>query len=174
MKLRQSLSCTAVLLLVGAVGAAHAGAPYVGGALGGTDYGSNASGISGSGSGVGGKLFVGYQFTPYVAIEGGAVDLGHLNRDPGRIQGDGVYADVVGRLPLNDKWALLGSIGAARIKLDTPNGSDRGNGLKLGLGAQYDLTRNVALRGEWERYQPREFGERPKIDQYTLGVHVAF
>ena len=60
------------------------------------------------------------------------------------------------------------------VNLDTSNGDSRGNGLKLGLGAQYSLTSNVALRGEWERYHPSAFGNKPNIDQYTVGVRVGF
>ena len=60
------------------------------------------------------------------------------------------------------------------VNLDTSNGDSRGNGLKLGLGAQYSLTGNVALRGEWERYHPSAFGNKPNIDQYTVGVRVGF
>ena len=49
-----------------------------------------------------------------------------------------------------------------------------GNGLKVGLGAQYALTPKLALRAEWERYRPETFNTKPNIDQYTVGVRVAF
>jgi opacity protein-like surface antigen len=46
----------------------------------------------------------------------------------------------------------------------------------LGAGVGYDLTRNVALRAEWDRYF--RVGDastgRGDIDQYTVGVAYRF
>jgi OOP family OmpA-OmpF porin len=165
-----ALCCAAGLV----AGAAHAEGLYLGGSLGSPHYGSSVNGIDGSGSGLSGKLFAGYTFTPNFALEAGFADLGHVHESGGKVDGRGEYLDAVGLWPLTDKWSLLGSLGVAHVNLDTSAGDDGGNGLKLGLGAEYSLTSHIALRGEWERYRPNVFGDKPNVDQYTVGVRVGF
>ncbi len=176
MAIRKSKPLIAVLLVAGSLGAvsAHAEGAYLGGALGIPHFEDNINGITGNGSGLSGKVFGGYQFSPNFALEAGIANLGHIDNATGRADGHGEYVDAVGLLPMSNQWSLLASLGMAHINLNTANGSDSGRGLKLGLGAQYAVTSNVILRGEWERYQPHEFGGRPDIDQITFGVHVAF
>ncbi|HSW07340.1 outer membrane beta-barrel protein [Aquabacterium sp.] len=153
---------------------AHAEGLYAGGALGTPRYPDAVNGISGNGSGLSGKLFGGYQFTPNLSLETGFAGLGHIDDGSGRVSGRAAYLDLLGTLPLNDKWSALGRLGVAHVKLDSSTGDSSGSGPKLGLGLQYALTTNVALRGEWERYHPSVFGEKPNIDQYTLGFRVGF
>ena len=170
----QPLVVAAALVAALATVPAHAEGLYLGGALGVPHFGDTINGVSGKGSGMSGKLFGGYQLTPNFAIEAGVADLGHISSASGTLQGRGEYLDAVGLILLDNKWSLLGSLGLAHVNLDTSNGDGSGNGLKLGLGAQYALASNVALRGEWERYHPSAFGDKPNIDQFTLGVRVGF
>ncbi len=158
---------------LGAVSARAEGV-YLGGSLGAPQYQDNENGITGKGSGVSGKLFAGYQVSPNFALEVGVADLGHIDNATGTVNGHGEYLDAVGLLPLNSQWALFGSAGMTHVNLDTSNGDGSGNGLKLGLGAEYSLTSKVALRGEWERYRPDVFNDTPNIDQYTVGLRAAF
>ncbi len=164
------------ILLVGSLSAfsAHADGLYAGGGLGTPHYPDSVNGIDANGTSLSGKLFAGYQVTPNFALEAGVADLGRVSNGTGRVDGRSEYLDAVGIAPLSDKWSLLGSVGVAHINLDTTGGDASDNGLKLGLGAQYALTSNVSLRGQVERYQPKVFGEKPNIDQYTFGVRVGF
>lgn len=174
------LKSTAAALLVLAAGLGAAGAhaealgPYVGGSLGTPHYSDDVNGIGGDGSGVSGKLFGGYQFTPNFSLEAGGADLGHIDERSGKVDAHGVYLDAVGAAPLNDHWALLGRIGVAHMDFDTSAGDDSGSGLKLGAGVQYAISSNLALRGEWERYHTAAFGDRPNVDQYTVGLRFGF
>lgn len=153
---------------------ARAEGVYLGGSLGAPHYPDVVNGISGENSGIGGKLYGGYQITPNVAVEAGVADLGHLDGGNGAVHANSTFVDAVGIVPLNDKWSVLGRLGLAHVNVDTSAGDDAGNGAKVGLGAQYNLTSNLALRGEWERYRPHVFDAHPALDQYTVGVRLAF
>jgi OOP family OmpA-OmpF porin len=153
---------------------AHADAVYAGAAMATPDYRHNVNGVDGSGTGLSGSIFGGYQFTPNFALEAGVADLGRVRNTSGKIDGHAEYIDAVGLVPVGDKFALLGSVGATHVDLNTSNGDSSGNGVKLGVGAQYALTRNVALRGEYVRYDAQAFDVRTPIYQPTFGVSVAF
>jgi len=116
----------------------------------------------------------GYEFSPWLSLEAGLADLGHQRADGLKVKGRAAFLDAVGTAALTDQWSLLGRVGVARASLDTTAGDDRGSGLKLGLGAQYKVTSNIAVRGEWERYRPAVFGDKPNVDQWTLGVKYSF
>lgn len=153
---------------------ARAEGVFIGGSLGTPRYPDAVNGIGGNGSGISSKFFGGYQFTPNLALEAGYAGLGHMDDANGRVRGHGLYLDVLGSLPLNDKWSALGRLGVAHVKLDSSYGDSGGSGPKVGLGLQYALSSALALRGEWERYRPSVFDEKPNIDQYTLGLRVSF
>jgi OOP family OmpA-OmpF porin len=157
-----------------AASSAHAEGLYFGGSVGTPHFGDGVNGVSGDGSGVSGKLFGGYQLNPNFAIEGGLASLGHISNATGTVNGHAVHLDAVGLLPLGANFSLLGSVGVAHVSLNTSNGDDKGVGLKLGLGAEYALSRNVSLRGEYENYRAPEFGARPTVGQYTFGLRVGF
>lgn len=178
MKSPKIRSLCAVLLALGGLGAATARANepafYAGGSLGVPRYQDSVNGVSGSGNGASGKVFGGYQITPNVGVEVGYADLGHIDNSTGRVDGRAGYVDAVGTLPLGDKFSLIGSAGVTHVDLDTSAGDGSGNGLKLGLGAQYALTGNLALRAEAERYHASAFDAKPDIDQYTVGLRLRF
>jgi OOP family OmpA-OmpF porin len=174
LQLRKTVVAAAFAAASLAALSAHAEGLYGGGSLGAPHYPDSINGIAGNGSGASGKLFGGYSLTPNFALEAGAADLGHIDSGNGKVDGRSLFLDAVGTLPLNDKWSLLGRVGVAHVNLDTSGGDSSGNGPKVGLGAQYSLTQNIALRGEVERYHPNVFDDKPNIDQYTVGVRVGF
>ena len=176
MKVRNFKPLIAVVLVAGSLGAIAAPTDglYAGASLGKSQYPDTVNGVAGNGSGVSGKVYGGYQVNPNFAVELGVAKLGDVSTPSGQMNGQSEFLDAVGTLPLSDKWSLLGRVGVAHVDLNTSLGNDSGNGLKVGLGAQYSLTGNVAIRGEWERYQMKVFGATPNADQYTVGLRVAF
>jgi OmpA-OmpF porin, OOP family len=154
--------------------AAKADGLYVGGSLATPHFGDNINGLSIGNSGLSGKLFGGYQLSPNFAVEAGVSDLGRISDDSGSVKAHGEYLDAVGLLPLSAGWSLLGSVGVAHVNIDTSNGDDNGAALKLGLGAEYALNKNLALRGEYEGYRVDAFNSHSNIGQYSLGVRVSF
>lgn len=149
---------------------------YVGGSVGQPDWRNGSAGgvTNGDHSGTGLKAYAGYAFTPNLAIEAGGVRLGRLSGTGGDLKADGAFVDAVGTWPITQQWAVLGRVGVVNARLRGPLGSDRGTSAKGGLGVQYQLSDAVAVRGEWERYGLKAFGDSPKADLYTVGVNVSF
>jgi OmpA-OmpF porin, OOP family len=175
---KRALQLAAVLGLMACFGLAHAQVAgsglYVGGNLGKPRYTDSIAGVGTGGDSVAGKIYGGYSLTPNFGVEANLVDLGRVDGAAGRVKGYGGSIDAVGLLPLSTQLSLLGRVGAGYMRMEAPTGRDSGAALKLGAGAQYSLSPNVALRGEWERYRIDAFGSKPNVDQYTLGVNYRF
>jgi OOP family OmpA-OmpF porin len=140
----------------------------------------------------GGKLYVGKQLNQYFAIEGGLFDLGKSSfnattSDGGVLNGDtrfrGVNLDLVGQLPLSQRFSLLGSIGMNYAKASShytgnrlyavtePNPSHRKLNAKAGLGLEYKFTEALAMRAEVERYRVTDaVGARGNVDMASLNL----
>ncbi len=210
---RKAIITVATVLGAACAGAQAAGVDgwYVGGALGGSqqhfgggqvDNALANQGLAGSSSldrSAGSlRLFGGYQFNPYLGLEGGYVDLGKFDYNSsisspaadtvnGHLGVTGWDLAAVGSVPLGAQWSLFGKAGAlyAKTKLDASSGgavaagdaSHTGTSPLLGAGVSYDLTRKVALRAELDRYfHVGDSGTtgRGDIDQYTVGVVYRF
>ena len=129
------------------------------------------------------KVAAGYQVAPYLAIELNYADLGEsqlatriTNQGQAgqvdirrRIEGVGI--DLVGRLALGQRAALLGRLGLVRSRLEADavltgnivfTGSDPDERsrsarhdetvTRVGVGAEWMLTPCVGLRLDWERW----------------------
>ena len=175
MTTRSRKSTLAAVLVVAGIGAAHAEGLYVGGSLGTPDYKSSINGVSGNGSGVGGKVYGGYRITPNFAIEGGLFDLGHIEDASGKVDLRGAYVDAVGSYEFAPKWSVLGRAGLADGRFTSTGGNDSSPALKLGAGLQYDLTKQVALRAENEHYHFSDaFDAKANVGEVSFGVKVGF
>ena len=142
------------------------------------------------------KLFVGYQFNRYVALEGGYFNLGKfgftsstvpLGTLDGRIKLQGLNLDLVGTLPLSDRWSAIGRVGgqyarardtftgSGAVKVLNPNPSERGAGYKAGLGLQYEVNPSFLVRAEAERYRIKDgVGNRGDVNLYSVSLVVPF
>ena len=190
--MKSTTSCrrTLGLLALSALAAplAYADTPnwYIGANAGGTaatiDDARIASSLLGSGltstsisdrdRDTGYRLYGGYQFNRYWAMEAGYFDLGKFgytaNTMPlGSLTGDihvkGINLDLVGTLPLSERFSLLGRVGAnyadtsgtftgtGAVRVTNPNPTKRDTNYKFGLGMQYAFTDALALRVEAER-----------------------
>ena len=120
------------------------------------------------------KLYMGRQLNRYFALEAGFFDLGKFGFDAttsqnGRLVGEagfrGVNMDLVGQLPLSERFSLLGRVGMNYAKASThfsgnrlfavtnPNPSERKLNAKAGLGLEYKFSEALALRAEAENYR---------------------
>lgn len=154
--------------------AAKAEGLYLGANLGQGRWMDSAAGVPGGRTDLSGKVYGGYQFTPNFSLEAGAAALGESNLPGGSIRGSAAFVDAVGTLPLTPKWSAIGRVGVLRGKVDTSQGDDYGNGVKVGLGGQYELTRSTAVVGEWERYRLNVFDSQPQVNQFTVGLKAHF
>ena len=142
------------------------------------------------------KGFAGYQFDRYIGIEAGYFSLGRFGFTSttvppgtldGRIRLHGINLDLVGTLPLSERFSAIARVGAqhasARDSFDgngsvvvlTPNPSKSETNVKFGAGLQYAFTPNLMLRGEAERYRINDaVGNHGDINMYSVGLVVAF
>ena len=147
---------------------------------------------------IGFKLFGGYKINDNFAVELGYIDLGIFsfngNTTPaatlsGTIKNSGINLDAVGILPLQNNFSVFGKVGAYYNETKTdcaaagalvcvsPSAKATETDLKLGLGLQYDITKNVGVRTEWEHF--RNVGDRNttsegNINLYSLGIVIRF
>lgn len=126
-----------------------------------------------------GKVYGSYQFTPYLGLEGGWAKLGAYHGSDGSLRGDALYLDAVGTMPLAYGFTGLAKLGvmSGRLRSEDLNGaveSDRGTGLTGGLGLQYDLSPQLAVRTEWERYRFDALDGRGSSDLYSVGLNYKF
>lgn len=142
------------------------------------------------------KIFAGYQFSPYLGLEAGYFKLGEFGFKSttipsgsldGRIKLEGINLDLVGSLPVNDRFSIIGRLGVdntrARdtftnsgsvvISNATPQTTDQN--YKAGLGFSFRLNPSISLRGEFERYRINDaVGNKGDINVATVSLIFPF
>lgn len=110
------------------------------------------------------KIFGGLEVNEYIAMEVGYADLGEAKfsgTPSGTAEVNGMTMQVIGTLAINPSLAVIGRGGMNFLNLEkngtiagtpTNNEGDTDVAWSLGLGAQYNLSKSVGLRAEWERY----------------------
>jgi OOP family OmpA-OmpF porin len=142
------------------------------------------------------KVYGGYQFNRYFAVEAGYFNLGAFSFSSttvptgqldGRIKVQGVNIDLVGTLPVTDVFSVMARIGAHNSKTsDTfsgsgaaivlePNPSKRQTNYKAGLGLQYEINPSFLIRAEIERYRANDaLSHHVDIDAVSLNLVFPF
>ena len=163
---------------------ATAGGWYVGGSAGQTSSNVSVADVDDGGltsgeiddSGTAFKVFAGFGWLPFMSIEGGFVDLDQITFAgtsdgsggffaAGPVSGDftteGIFAAVVGKVPLPKSMALLAKVGMYNWDSDitftntsgTVTGSDDGTDPMYGVGIEFTRGSFMALRAEYEVFQ---------------------
>jgi hypothetical protein len=120
------------------------------------DGGAELGGITGR---------VGVNLTPNFAIEGEGTF--GVSDDSGTELDSELGAFVVGKLPINPSFDVFGRVGVARI--ETSPGGDE-DGLAYGAGAQWNLTSQDGIRGDWTRHD-YDAGD---VDAFSLSYVRSF
>ena len=158
--------------------------------------GFSASAIVDDDRSTGYKIFGGYQLNRNFAVEGGYFDLGNFGYTAttvpagtldGRIKLRGLNLDLVGTVPLSEKFSVFGRAGmnyaqardsfsgTCAVQVANPNPRKNDTNYKLGLGLQYALTESLAVRAEAERYRVNDaIGNRGHIDLVSVGLIYRF
>jgi len=133
------------------------------------------------------KLVGGYRFSRNFAAEIGYIDFGKTRLSAGaeflELKANAMELLGVGSLPVADRLSVYGKLGVYRgeaearfnlpsLGLGSGSEKDSNTDLTFGFGASYDATRNIAVRGEWQRYQ--DVGDATDIDVLSLGVLFRF
>jgi OOP family OmpA-OmpF porin len=142
------------------------------------------------------KAFIGVPLSPNWSVEAGYFDLGRFGFDAttspaGTVTGttriQGLNLDLVGTLPITERWSLLGRVGAAYAET---KGSFSGTGAsgvsafpsskrdthyKYGFGTEYAFTPALTMRLEGERYHVNDaIGQRENVDLISVGLVYRF
>lgn len=142
------------------------------------------------------KIFGGYQFTPNWALEAGYFNLGKFGYAAttmpagtltGQAKFQGLNLDLVGTLPLDERWSLLGRVGVQHgktrdtftrggaVALTALNPSSSETNFKVGVGVQYAVSPGFLIRGELERYRVNDaVGNRGDINAATVSLVFPF
>ena len=142
------------------------------------------------------KVFGGYQINRNIAVEAGYFNLGKYDFTSttvpagtykGQIRLQGGNLDLVGTLPISQRWSVLGragiqyanardnfqSTGSVRI----PNASPSQNAVnyKIGAGLQYEVNRSLFVRGEIEHLRVDDaVGNRGGVNMYSVSLVIPF
>ena len=133
------------------------------------------------------KVYGGLEVNEFISMEVGYVELGEVEYSaPTGTRGThGMILQLVGSYALGPKFTLLGRGGMNILNTEVEgavagargNEGDTDVSWSLGLGAQYNVTKSVGLRVEWERYfevgDPDSTGEAD-IDLLTAGLVFKF
>jgi OmpA-OmpF porin, OOP family len=142
------------------------------------------------------KVFGGYQINRNIALETGYYSLGKSRfttqtSPAGSLSGAtkvrGLNFDVVGTMPITEKFAGLARVGAHHAwSEERYSGTGAGAGVssrskhnntnyKVGLGVQYELSPAMWVRGEMERYRVKDTtGRRNSIDVASVSLVFPF
>jgi OmpA-OmpF porin, OOP family len=186
--MKQLIGMIAALLVAVPATAQNLGGFYIGGGLGQSDAKDACDGISGPGVSCDGedtawRLFGGYQLNTNLALELAYTDLGEASATvPGgsaSAEATALELSALGMLPLAERFSLYGKAGIYRGEIDASSSiggsaSEDNTDLTLGAGVQFDMTRNIALRGEWQRYMDMGGEETGESDVDLLSVNVLY
>jgi len=139
------------------------------------------------------KVFAGYRFMKYLAVEGAYTNFGEATANSiitapaagtvnTTLEADSWTVSALGILPLGDRFSLFARVGVNFWNADisatgiggggtaSASASDDGTDWVYGVGAAYSITKNLSVRGEWERY---DF-DGSDVDLLSAGVSWKF
>lgn len=142
------------------------------------------------------KFFAGYRIAPYLAVEGGYLNLGESAADAtaplsatATLGAQGGYVALMPHIPIGNTGSIFGRIGISAVEAEltvtsggaTATDSTGAAALVFGAGAEIRLTETVAIRGEWERHSFDEAleiagieVEAPDVDVLSASLVISF
>lgn len=116
-------------------------------------------------------VFAGYSYNEYIGGEISYVNFGSADTDPASsvtIKGSGGSVAAVGSLPLGRDFSLLAKVGYASTSIEPTGGpSDSKSDIAFGVGAQYNLGKNLGFRLGYDNYR---VGENNTKDSALISI----
>jgi opacity protein-like surface antigen len=175
---------------LGAAQAQNAPAPYVGVGIATADHNYRIGGATVTDQDdwkAGAKIFGGVDFNQNWGVEAGYTRFGDadarysIGAVPGTLstKAHSIYVAGKGSVPVNEQLSVFGKLGVAhnknevRATLASLNRDDSKDEVYAGLGAQYNINKQVALTAEYERYgKKKDIGV--KADVFTVAAKYSF
>jgi OOP family OmpA-OmpF porin len=129
------------------------------------------------------KLFAGYRFNKYIAVEAAYYNIAQASvgqvivsgvpvSASAEMQGVAVYG--VGLYPLSKKSDIYINLGVvdwdADIRVNNTTAQTDGTDILYGVGAVYAFTRNVAVFAEWDMFN----SDNPEMSMLGFGFRFSF
>lgn len=127
--------------------------------------------FGGDNSDFGWKGFVGFNANQYFGVEGFYTHLGQASGPRGTVKAGGFGLDGVARYKMG-QWAPLVKLGFWYPHANGSFGSDHSFELTYGLGVNYDLTNNLGLRAEVERYRLNNNATNGQFDSLLWSANL--
>lgn len=119
------------------------------------------------------KVFGGYQINPTFSAEVGYTNLGEVDVPGGSAEATAFEFLGLAKFPLGNQFSIYGLAGLAMVEVDVSgplsSASDDSTELTYGIGGQFDFSRNMGVRLQWQRYDTEE-----EVDVLSLGVVIKF
>lgn len=122
-------------------------------------------------------------FNNNFGIELGYTDFGTVNRAGGSTTADGINLSLIGKMPLNPSFNLLGKVGTTYSRTDVTanpatgiaSGSESGFGLSYGIGVEYVFTPQWSAVLQYESQDMKFAGDRDdRVANTSVGVRYRF
>lgn len=127
------------------------------------------------------RYFVGAQFNQILSVEGGYIDFGNYGNSIFNTDLDGYTLALKAGLPVTERFTVYAQGGNVWWKADINATDDRadvdGSDIFYGVGLSFALTKNLALRLEYTRFDVEfdrdEIGILAEIDNFDTKVDYA-
>ena len=127
------------------------------------------------------KAYAGGRFNNAIGLEVGVLNFGKFSFPGGEADGWGADAAIVAGIPIGANSSIFGKAGVIYARTEVsgagpgfPGGKETGFGARWGVGAQVGLTKEWALRADFDRYRVPFPGDHNDVEALTLGVQYTF
>lgn len=126
------------------------------------------------------KVFGNLMLTDNLGFEASYLDLGTPDDDIlgtiVKVDSSAFDAFVVGAIPMTDFFDLFAKVGLVAWDTDItvagfPSFSDDGTDLAYGIGAAFNVSNNLSIRGEWEVFDIEDVDD---VWMLSVGISIGF
>lgn len=115
-------------------------------------------------------LSVGTLWPSQFGLEAGATDLGRAHNT----EAYGFYLAGVGRLPINETFAVFGKLGLMYSRTDNAGARDTGYGETYGVGVDISMTRQLAAVLQYDRSAVQLNTGRDRVNMASVGLKYRY